>query len=199
MAEEEIHNLNGDDTWIKFPNPLFCARYAVSLQTVTVFLMSRRVSLRRKVKPPFWMCLSIKNKNRYEKKSLELVICWLIIHTQQTTNNQVMILPPPTPPNLSHVSKYRSQHSLTLSHFTARLPSWSLILGLLGVYRVRHLLSGGNNCYERALWAAERWAFWLIESETPGIPVLHLVRALFKPSLLFFSLPHLVLFYFILF
>lgn len=94
----------------------------------------------------------IRNKNRFEKRTLELLICFFsyTANYQQPSDNS------PPAPNRSHVSKYRSRHSLTLSHFTARLPPQSLISGLLGVYRARHLLSGGNNCYERALWAAER-------------------------------------------
>ena len=65
--------------------------------------------------------------------------------------------------NCSHVSKYRSLCSVTLSQITARLPSQSVISGLPGVCvalaigtQACHLLSGGNNWYEIALWTAER-------------------------------------------
>lgn len=120
-----------------------------------VFLTGRRVSSWRTVKQSlhlygctFWGRLAHQKKKRVEKRNFALLICFI----SHTANNQQ----PPPSPKRSHVSKYRNRHSLSLSHFTARLLSRSLISGLPGVYRARHLLSGGNNCYERALWAAER-------------------------------------------
>lgn len=62
MAQEEIHNLRRDDTWITFLNPVFffSARQAVSGQTAGVFLCGLEgffMANSQAKAASLWMCL----------------------------------------------------------------------------------------------------------------------------------------------
>lgn len=85
--------------------------------------------------------------------------------------------------NCSHVSKYRSLCSVTLSQITARLPSQSVISGLPGVCVALPTAHKPVTCSVGVI-IGMKWRYGQLKGKcsdwesTPRIPVLHFVRVL---------------------
>lgn len=105
--------------------------------------------------------------------------------------------------NCSHVSKYRSLCSVTLSQITARLPSQSVISGLPGVCVALPTAHKPVTCSVGVI-IGMKWRYGQLKGKcsdcesTPRIPVLHFVRVLFTHPSFSPLPPNLLIFFLVL-
>lgn len=105
--------------------------------------------------------------------------------------------------NCSHVSKYRSLCSVTLSQITARLPSQSVISGLPGVCVALSTAHKPVTCSVGVI-IGMKWRYGQLKGKcsdweaTPRSPVLHFVRGLFTHPSFSPLPPNLFIFFLVL-